>query len=347
MLYVTTRVKQDAFTSNRALSEDRGPEGGFFLPIRLPVLNREQILAMGEKRFSQNMADVVNLFFGTELDGWALEFAIGRYPVKLVELGGKKTAAETWHNPAWRFERLVTGVEKAIRQSDQVSKEPSDWLVMACRIGVLFGVFGELIGSGKADFERLWDVCVAAGDFSAPMAVWYARQMGLPIGNIIVSCNENGGLWNLLNKGELRTGAVALKTDTPKCDMAVAKGIERLIFSTFGFSETQRFCDVCRRGGVYYLEPEQLKKLRRGIYVSVVGKNRLCATASDLWRKRSYLAEPYLALACGGLSDYKATAGEGREILLLSEECPVYSLDFLSRCLGLSRAELEKQLEKR
>ena len=111
MLYVTTRVKQDAFTANRALSESRGPEGGFFLPMCLPKFDEKQIKELGEKSFSRNMADVINLFFNTELDSWALEFAIGRYPVKLVRLGSKTILAQTWHNPQWRFERLVMGVE--------------------------------------------------------------------------------------------------------------------------------------------------------------------------------------------------------------------------------------------
>ena len=30
----------------------------------------------------------------------------------------KISLAESWHNPLWRFDRLVSGVEKAIRQSD-------------------------------------------------------------------------------------------------------------------------------------------------------------------------------------------------------------------------------------
>ena len=78
MLYVTTRVGQDAFTANRALSENRCPEGGFFVPMRLPYFDEVQIAQLAEKSFSQNMADILNLFFGTRLDGRSLELAIGR-----------------------------------------------------------------------------------------------------------------------------------------------------------------------------------------------------------------------------------------------------------------------------
>lgn len=51
MLYVTTRTKQDTFTAARALSEDRAPDGGFYVPMRLPRLDRREIKKLGERLF--------------------------------------------------------------------------------------------------------------------------------------------------------------------------------------------------------------------------------------------------------------------------------------------------------
>ena len=41
MLYVTTRNNRDAFTAQRVLTENRGPEGGLFLPFREPLFSEE------------------------------------------------------------------------------------------------------------------------------------------------------------------------------------------------------------------------------------------------------------------------------------------------------------------
>ena len=49
MLYVTTRIGEDAFTASRALAESRGPDGGFYVPMRLPRFNRDQIVELGQK----------------------------------------------------------------------------------------------------------------------------------------------------------------------------------------------------------------------------------------------------------------------------------------------------------
>ena len=114
MLYVTTRTKNDTFTAARALAEDRSSDGGLFVPLRLPQFDPAQIRQLGKQSFSQNVADVINLFFGTKLDSWAIEFAVGRYPVKVTAITGRELVAETWHNPTWKFERMARGIEKAI-----------------------------------------------------------------------------------------------------------------------------------------------------------------------------------------------------------------------------------------
>ncbi len=345
MLYVTTRVSQDAFTANRALTENRCPEGGFFVPIRLPHYDSRQIAQMADKNFSQNMAEILNLFFGTKLDGWGVEFGIGRYPVKLAPLSGKITVAEVWHNPTWRFDRLISGVEKAIRQSDQINREPSDWLAIAARIAVLFGVYGQLLQNGTLKAGQKVDFAVPSGNFSALMAAWYARSCGLPIGTIICCCNENSNLWNLLHKGEMRTDAVAPATYTPDCDYTVPTDLERLIFSALGRRETARFCEVCRTGGVYALEAEQMNRLREGIFVSVVSSKRMASTIPNLYKTTGYLADPYTALAYSGLTDYRAAAGEGRPALIISEESPAFSLQLIAESMNLSPAEVKELLK--
>lgn len=346
MLYVTTRIEGDAFTAHRSLSENRGPGGGFFLPMRSPKFSEAEINALGEKSFSQNVAHVVNLLFNTELDGWAVEFAIGRYPVKLVTVNSRAIIAETWHNPSWRFERLAMGIEKAVRQSDQIRETPSDWLMIASRIAVLFGIFGELLHSGTLTPGNTMDVAVPSGNFSGCMAAWYAREWGLPIGNIVCVCNENAGVWNLLHKGELRTDAAAVPTSTPACDFTVPEDLERLIFAMLGQQETLRFVETCRKGENYYLENHQIGQLRDRIQVCVVSERRMESAIPNLYMTSNYIADPYTALTYSGLIDYRARTGESRNALILADESPAFSLSAVSKAMGISPVELKKRINK-
>lgn len=340
MLYVTTRITDDAFTANHALTDSRGPQGGFFVPMRMPHFDLRQIKDMGEKPFSQNVADMLNLLFGTKLDGWAVEFGIGRYPVKLVPLSGKITVAECWHNPVWRFDRLISGAEKAIRQSDQISKQPSDWLKTAVRIAVMFGSVGMMLSESMLTAQQSVDVSVSGDDLTALMAVWYARNWGLPISTIICCCSENSILWSFLHKGELRTEGLL-------DDEVLLSGLERLIFATLGAAETVRFCDACRTGTIYKIEAEQLKKLRSGIYVSVVSEKRMASTIPNLYKTTRFIAAPRTALVYSGLINYRAAVGESRPALIMSEESPAFSSQFVAECMGTSVEELKKKLESK
>lgn len=342
MFFVTTRVRSDTFDPNDVLNQDRGPENGFFVPRNLPMIPSMDLRAMGKKRFSENVADVVNLLFDTQLDGWSVEFAIGRYPVKLMNTGNRTVTAEMWHNPAWRFERLARGIEKAIRQSDQICMIPTDWLMTAARIGVLFGIFGALMEAGMASLDNPMDVVVPAGDFAAPMACWYGKKMGLPIQNILCCCNENTGVWNLIHKGELRTDTAKVDTDTPLCDHAVPDGLERLVFETLGFETTLDYLETVRRGSTFYLEPDELQKLRDGLFAAVVSSRQMRAAVISLYSSYGYLPDPYTALCYGGIGPYRSKSGESRTALILSEESPRHHIGLLADILGTTTGELKK-----
>ena len=346
MLYITTRSREEAYTATKALAESAAPDGGFFVPMKMPCFDRKQIKALGEKSFSQNVAEILNLLFQTQLDSWAVEFGIGRHPVRLVTVSGRAILAEIWHNPSWNFERLARSVEKTIRQSDQISPVPSDWLMISSRIAVLFGIFGELMARGEVSPDSPMDIAVHVGNFSGPMAAWYAREWGLPIGNILCCCNENPGCWKFIHKGELRCDAPTVETTTPACDKAVPEDLERLISGTLGYGENRRFLYHCTEGGLYYLEEHQHQRLREGLYASVVGRQRLEWAILNLYKTDGYISDPYTALAYSGLMDYRAGTGETRKALILSEESPLYSLPYLGKCMGLSPEELKKRLDK-
>lgn len=346
MLYLTTRTPNDTYTPARTLVEDRAPDGGFFVPMKLPVFDKNQIRALADRNFSRNVADIINIFFGTDLDSWSVEFAIGRYPVKHISVGSREIVSEVWHNPVWKFDRLVRGIEKAIRQSDDVRSVSSDWLMIASRIAVLFGIYGDLTARGVVSVEESVDVACLSGDFSGPMAAWYAKQMGLPIGTVLSCCNDNNGVWNLLHKGQIRTDAHSVATSTPRCDIAAPKGIERLIYTKLGVKSANAFAQVCRNGGTFYLDPDEQTKLREGIYVPVTGTKRLESAVRSLYNSCSYPADVYTALCYSGMMDYRSVTGESRQVLIISEESPVHSLPYLAKCLNTTPNELKSRIDE-
>ena len=94
MLYVSTRNKMDSYTAYRTLHEEYAPDGGQFVPFRIPSFTNEEREALQEKSFSQIVADILNLFFAARLTGWDVECCIGRNPVRLERMNHRLIVAE-------------------------------------------------------------------------------------------------------------------------------------------------------------------------------------------------------------------------------------------------------------
>ncbi|MDO5399769.1 MAG: hypothetical protein Q4F17_02150 [Eubacteriales bacterium] len=329
MLYVTTRTDCETFTAQRALSENRGPDGGLYLPFQRPVLDQ-----LGPS-MNQAVAQVLNLLFQARLTAWDVDFTVGRYPVRLVQLRQKIIMAEAWHNPQWTFSSMVKNLSDLIAGRDQ---PVTGWTRIAVGIAVLAGMLAELKSEG---LQEKVDISLVSGDFFGPISAWYGRSWGLPIGNIICCCNENNSLWDLLTQGQLRTDAVCIPTGIPQADVVVPSQLERLIFGAGGRGETERYLACCRRGGMYCPEEDTLSSLREGLYASVVSSQRMERTIRGAYGTHGYLLSRPSALAYGGLLDYRAKTGAIRPTLVLTGESPMLDGAFVAKALGITEEKLK------
>lgn len=339
MLYATTRSNSHVETTYRVIHLDRCSDGGLFVPFRLPRLEQEQILSMKEKSFGQNMADILNLFFSCNLSGWDVDFAVGRSPVQFHTIPHKIFIAETWHCRDNRFDHVVKTLSLRLCGQEAVPA-PTNWVRIAVRIAAIFASYGMLLASGQVDVQTPLDVAVSTGDFSAPMAAWYAREMGLPLGNIICGCNANGAVWDLLHRGEMSTNTICTKTSTTEADVTIPENLERLIDGTLGKDHVHSYLDKCRTGLQYSLSEEDLEKLSRGMFASVISDFRVESIIHSVYRTNGYVFSPYAALAYGSLLDYRAKTSQSRPAMLLSEKSPVCDCELVAKSMNVSMDEV-------
>lgn len=335
MLYVTTRSNQDIFTAQRAMRENRGLDGGMYVPFQKPVF--PDLDSLGKCSFGQTVSDVLNLLFQTKLTSWDVDFCIGRYPVRLKPLRHRILIAESWHNPQWSYEWMVNNLTHLLCGIDS---NATGWIKIAVRIAVLFGIFGELRRNGVNSA----DISVVSSDFSAPISAWYAREWGLPVGNVVCCCNENHGLWDLICQGQFRTDAVSIATVIPLADCALPEELERFVSACGGAEEILRYLEACQKGYTYCPNDEVLEKMRQGLFVSVVSSNRLKSTIPSVYRTHDYLMSPYTALAYGGLLDYRAKKGETRHAVILADRSPTSDSWIVAKSIGITEEELHSLL---
>ena len=335
MLYVTTRNSKETHTVRKALTESRGPEGGLFVPVAGGFDLAENISG---KSFGDNVAGVLNRLFQAGISEHDVRLAAGRNPVRITALANRILMGECWYNLDRTYGCLVRNLTEHF--CPEATFVPGSWAPVGVGIAVLFGIFGELMGKGLVSEEKKLDVSLVSGDFSQVLAAWYARRFGLPIGNIVCSCNENSAIWNLFTHGSLRTDGISVQTLTPEADICIPDSLERLIYECSGSREVERYVECVRRGETYYPDDTVLSRLREGMYVSVVNTPRMMDIIPNAYTTHDYILSPYSALAYGGLLDYRAVSGITRRSLILAERAPevdretvILALGFTPECL--------------
>lgn len=345
MLYVSTRNNQETFTAFHALNDNRAGDGGFYVPMHLKSFSSEEIDEFARKNPNQAVAEILNLMFPVQLNRWDVDFSAGRYPVRLRTMNHRITVAESWHNLDWNFTRMVQSLASLIRGSRDTAIPTGHWAQIAVRIGVLFGIFGELMREGIAGSDDTVDIALPSGDFSAVISAWYARSMGLPIGNIVICCTENHNLWDFIYHGELRTTTIAQHTVTTECDQPVPELLELLIYACGGSREVEQFVLCRREGRTYFPEEETLRRIQSGIHVSVISQKRVESTIPNAYRTHGYVFGPYSALCYAGLHDYRAKTGASGNALILSERGALCDDGYVAQAMGISAVELHQKLE--
>lgn len=323
MLYVTTRNHQDAYTVQHVLTGNKCADAGFYVPLHLPKFTTSDLDRMTDMSFNQRIAEILNLFFGTKLTGWDVDFSAGRYPVRMELIPHRIIMAETWHNPQWKYKYLEERLCGLICAQEDV---PGNWAEVAVRMAVLAAI----ILHQMETYEGCIDISSGCGDFTVPISAWYLREMGFPVGNIICCCNENNHIWELICLGQT------------KVDTMIPQNLERLICACCGHEETIRYLRCCKDAEIYAVSDKMLQELRKGLFVSVVSSNRTETAIPNVYKTHHYVLDPDSAQSYSGLMDYRAKTGISRPAVVLYDESPSRNEEIIARCMDLSTEELRR-----
>lgn len=329
MLYLTTRDRFDTFTAFHAIKHDAAANGGLFVPFKMPKIDMAEL---ADKSYGDCVAYVLNLLFSTRLTGRQVEFSIGRTPVRIKTAHQRTVIAELHRNLDGSYAKMEKRLADKICGCFNTEEVTTSWVAIAIRIATLFGVFAEMYKQGVTD--AIIDIALPCGDFRLPIAAWYGREMGLPIGNIICACGQDSGVWDLLRHGQMRTSV-------PE---AAFTELERLIYGTLGSEQAVNYHNICEKGSTYTLEKEDADKVSKGFFCAVVSDDRIENAVSSVYRTNSCVLEKGSAVSYSGLMDYRAKTGESRTALLLADCNPADQAGFIAGAMNITEDALKELL---
>lgn len=308
MLYLNTRNKADSFTAHKVLHTKTLADGGLFVPMNLPTLDDISLASFERMGFGEAAACIFNLFFGTKLSGWDVDFAVGRQTLDLVSAGYKVCLAESWHNPAGSHEYLVQKLHQLVTGERCAAQDVNMWFRTTVDIAILFAVYGKYCRQEIYEF----DIAVETGDLQQLLAVRCAQKMGLPIRKIILGSIDGDGVWEFFSHG----GYQRNRKYSPV-------GLEALLWLEFGYGEAAEYASSMDRRSIYKLNDVRLAMFKHGVFATVVGDNRAANIVESTIRTNNYQMELSTARAFAALQDYRAKTGKNKNTLLFARNMPV------------------------
>lgn len=138
---------------------------------------------------------------------------------------------------------------------------------------------------------------VPTGNFGDIFAGYVARQMGLPIHQLIIATNQNDILARTLETGRYETGKV-VPSMSPSMDIQVSSNFERLLFDLYerdGEAVSARMNSLAQSGG-FELGDAALEKARGLFAAARASEEETAETIARLFKETGRLIDPHTAV---------------------------------------------------
>ena len=204
-----------------------------------------------------------------------------------------------------------------------------NWARVLAQIVYYFKAFFEVQAQTGVTQVR---VEVPTGNFGAILAGWYARQMGLPISQLILATNENDILARFFSTGEYSAGLLT-QTLSPSMDIQVASNFERYLYYRLGCDadRLREMMEGFARTGSLRVEVGS-DGMVDSAFVSGVGtRDDVLATIRKYHEQYDYLLDPHTAV-CVAVAERMDT--EGAPLICLSTAHPAKFPEVIKQATG-------------
>jgi len=137
---------------------------------------------------------------------------------------------------------------------------------------------------------------VPTGNFGDILAGWVAKQMGLPIKNLMIATNENDILSRALKTG-IYSIDKAKATISPSMDIQISSNFERQLFESVN-RNSEKIKDMFQEfsdNGSYTIEKDILDDLQSIYSTTAVNDEKTLSTIKLINDKFDYMADPHTA----------------------------------------------------
>ena len=181
----------------------------------------------------------------------------------------------------------------------------------------------KLLQHGKIDDGEEMNVVVPTGNFGNILAAFYAKNMGVPIAQLICASNENKVLYDFFRTGSYDRNREFVLTSSPSMDILISSNLERLIYRIAGNDarKNAEFMAALSQDGEYRITEEMGTQLK-DFYGNYAGEQETADRIRELYEKTGYIIDTHTAVASVVCRKYQEETGDMRKTVIASTASP-------------------------
>lgn len=182
-----------------------------------------------------------------------------------------------------------------------------------------FYSYVELVRRGEIQAGEEINFDVPTGNFGNIFAGFYAKNMGLPINNLICASNKNSVLTDFFNTGIYNKNRKFYKTNSPSMDILISSNLERLIYygTNEDTSKTKMLMNELKTKGVYdFKNPFDFFKSYS------TDEKKTLEVIKDVYDKYKYVIDPHTSVAYNAYLEYVKNNDDLKKTVVISTASP-------------------------
>ena len=217
-----------------------------------------------------------------------------------------------------------------------------NWGRLLPQIVYYYWAYLQAVEQGNVTPGSKMNVVVPTGNFGNLLAAYYAKRMGLPIGQIISASNKNNVLVDFFSTGVYQSQRAFFQTISPSMDILVSSNFERFLYEMSGrdAQKLQSWYDSSNQG-TFTVDSVTLEQCQATVYAGWSDEDETLETISRSYKAYQYVFDPHTAVGMKVYEDYLAATKDQTYTVIASTASP---FKFSSNVLAALEGEKEESL---
>ena len=185
--------------------------------------------------------------------------------------------------------------------------------------------YADLLKQGALKAGEPMNVVVPTGNFGNILASYYAKQMGIPIGQFVCASNKNKVLFDFFETGKYDRNREFYVTTSPSMDILISSNLERMIYRIAGNDAKQcaKFMAALTKDGEYVITDAMKAELSE-FFGAFGSEEETAVKIKEVYDKEGYVMDTHTAVAAVAYDKYKAATGDDKTPTVIASTASPY-----------------------